>query len=737
MEGLYSNEATITPRSRYTHEDESLAAEKPSAKSDEREASSSPVQDVSTAASIDQGPMDTFAGFSDDERLVNPSKWNTKLAMMERSIIASSSFRDVKDVKVLELPRCRELMSNMSQSVMKMREIGYCSQGISAVVARKDRGSVAELVWISISELEELRELTDLSICLVFLRNVRFYQIAEQVRKLSSESKTTALQLAATVIVKFLDIAIISYSGAHFEDLRTKNLHLSLEDASEIGIAESLILRPRHLQCLDAYFHHEQVWVFEEVDLGLQRSNTPLYLLTTMEIFSDIWGPVWAVHEGGRINRFNVGTGSIFPWAREPTDPRLLDGEIFAHWSNYETDLVQKRSSVENTPSFPLHSEKAKLLIGANTIFYVNLSCPLEPDAYATSLREQRCLGILGTERPKMCFDSSNATAVITPPGVQIGGQLQWKLRKGSTLKEVILTAWSREPYRRDPKVLSGWYGVEVSLCTRNARRRRLGRILGSWTMRNYLEGMLLDWPSEQCKESYFNALNSEDASGVTEFRHLYLTRPEWRQPLAFAVVRSLEALNETGAQTNHDFTALFSPNSRETWTATFSKGDQAWAGLLKDTVESCAVGVITPDCLEFKHERWQSLCRSTHNPGMSKRPKSLGVLETAMSINESAQVPQTLRKDDENSPNPRWNIQHLPASTTFDLGESGRLAFLSLCGDGTRAIMAWRTPKVFRRLQEGVVRGQGGWLHHWERVLDMLAPIDPINIYVASAEPF
>lgn len=723
-----SAKATVPSRFRYTHEDGFSAAKKPSAQLDESDTTSPPVQGASTAISIGQSPIDLSANFSDDERLVNPSKWNAKLTIMEQSIIDGSSFRYVKDIDLLDLPRCQKLMSHTLQSVEKMRETGYCGNSISAVVARKDRGPVAELVSIPLGKLEEIQELTDLSGCLDLLRDLRLNQIAEQVQQLSYENQTTALQFAATVIVKFLDIAIVSYSGAHFEDFRTKGFDSSLEDASEIDITESLILRPRYLQCLDAYFHHEQVWVFEEVDLGQRRADTPLYLLTTMEVFSGIWGPVWAVHEQERISRFNVGVGSIFPWTREPTDPELWEGEIFAHWTDHETDLVQ------HLPSFPPYSEKMKLLIGANTMLSINANCPLEPDAYTTSLRERNCLGTLGTEKPRMCFDSSNATAVVTPPGVQVGGQLQWKLRRGSTLKDSILAAWCREPDRRDPKVLSGWYGVEVSLCTGNARRQRLGRILGSWAMRNYLEGIFLDWPSEECKESYFNSLNSEDASGVSEFRQLYCTRPEWRQPLAFAVVRSFEALKETGTQPNYNFTALFSPNNREAWKATFPKRDQTWAGLLKDTVESCTVGVVTPYCLEFANDRWPSLCRSTENSGLLQCPRGSGILETAMLINEKAHIPQTLKKSVISGSKPRWIIQHLPAYTTiFDLGESGRLAFLSCCDGGMRAIMTWKSPNAFRRLQERVVEEGGGRLHHWERVLDISSPTDPINIYVTS----
>ena len=665
-----------------------------------------------------------------DERLVNPCQWNAELSAMEESIIKASCFGAIKAIPLLDLPECRSFYQRIISSVERMRRDGYCGQSINLVVTRQHRERVAELVSIPLDRMMALQNFDDFSICAQFLDYIGLQQTTHHAGRMAFTDQLKALEWAATIIVKILDLVVVSYSGAHLENFVAKGLDYNAEDTSEIRITDSLIFRPRYLQCLDAYFHHEQIWVLEEVYSHKARSHEPLYLLTTMEVFSDIWGPVWAVYEHDRVKRFNIGVGSVFPWTVAATEVRPLDGEIFAHWTDEESAFVKMDAT------FPPNAEKTKLLIGAK-IFSINDSCALDLTDATTSLREQGLLASLGTRRSRMYIESGNIAALVTPPGVQLGGQLQWKIRRGSTLKDSILAAWGRNPYHRDLRVLSGWYGVEVSVCTGNARRQRLGRTLGSWTMQNYLECAFLDWPSEECKRSYFEALNLEDSAGGSAFGQLYRTRPEWRQAVAEAILCSLEALRDTGTQgSRHSFAALLSPNTHEAWKMILPRTNQNWAGLLKDTVESCALGITTPDCLEFTHDRWPSLCQSSRLNGVTPSQQQIcRVLETALLINERASIPAVLKKCTENGSKSRWTILNDATPTAlFDLGESGRLSLLCRCDEGVRAIMAWKSPSTFGRIQEKMKEDRGGHSHHWELVLDISSRMDPISIYVTSA---
>lgn len=358
--------------------------------------------------------------YSEDERLINPSSWKAKLLVMEQEIVLRSEYFQDTVSEIFDPSEYCSIMLKIMNSISKMQKAGYSTNGITAVVARNEREQVAELVSIPLSQLEGLRNFWTLSPCLDFLRKVQLQQTIKQVLEVRSKDEQKALDIAATAIVKFLDLAVISYAGAHIEDPRANDPRFNMKIASDIIIGKHLTLRPRRLQCLDAYFHHEKVWVFEELGPGKQPSDEPLYLLTTMEIFSDIWGPVWKVQKENIIRRFNVSIGSIFPWTRGKNDPTLHDDEIFAHWTDCETDYV-----VDDAPSFPRGAEKKKVLIGADTMLAVNVNCSLQPDSFTTSLREKNRLGVLGTEKRRMYLDSSSTTIIITPPGMQIRGQMQ------------------------------------------------------------------------------------------------------------------------------------------------------------------------------------------------------------------------------------------------------------------------------------------------------------------------
>ena len=144
---------------------------------------------------------------------------------------------------------------------------------------------------------------------------------------------------------------------------------------------------------------------------------------------------------------------------------------------------------------------------------------------------------------------------------------------------------------------MDDWYGVEISACTTNARRQRLAQILGSDTMRNYLESILMEWSDAQVKERYFNALNSDNPYA---FEDLYINSPDLRMELGKVVATCLDALYETGTDRNHRLSALWAPNPRDILNASFYWAAHRWTGLLIDNQDYCTFVVVSKACLEL-----------------------------------------------------------------------------------------------------------------------------------------
>src|SRR6266480_4456235 len=192
------------------------------------------------------------------------------------------------------IDQSRSNMKTIISSIQRMCDIGYCNHFFSVLGVARDRKRVANLVPISIQRLREISSLSNTEVCSKFLSELGF--VPPEDYEPPAEDSENALELVATTIVKVLDLAVVSYSGAHLQDFHEKGLHAALYDDKPIKVTTNLFLRKRSLQCLDGYLGQKQVWTFEAIG-STDPDLAPLYLSTTMTTFADIWGPAWAVKE--------------------------------------------------------------------------------------------------------------------------------------------------------------------------------------------------------------------------------------------------------------------------------------------------------------------------------------------------------------------------------------------------------------------------------------------------------
>lgn len=322
------------------------------------------------------------------------------------------------------------------QTIMSDRS--YCNDSINAVVLSSDRDCVAHLVCIQREDMEGMK------LALQETTSERYAEIVRKWRlfKLGSNSLNAT---SATVIVRFLDFALVSFAGAHLESF---DQHYLSRCESEFVLGESLVLRRRSLKCLDGYLNHCPVWVFEEINAsGGMRREDSLYLSTTMAQFHQIWGPVWATslkHELSHsredvsskfTQRFCVGLGYIIPWTRALDEPQPLDNETFAHWADEEAD-------VQDDAVFEIVSSHSQLLIGAGPRLKVNDDCTFTTDECTSRLRRRNCLRSYRTSRSSKVRDNQPVNVSLSSFGLGGSYSEQYKIRQGASLKEDILAAW-------------------------------------------------------------------------------------------------------------------------------------------------------------------------------------------------------------------------------------------------------------------------------------------------------
>jgi hypothetical protein len=425
-----------------------------------------------------------------------------------------------------------------------------------------------------------------------------------------------------------------------------------------------------------------------------------------------------------------VGLGYIIPWVRGPDEPEPVDDEIFSHWTDDETDFHE---------TFQNASVNSQLLIGGAPKLRTNDQCSFSMGQITSTLRRQNRLRYYKTSKPIKYRDSQTINVGLSGYGIGVVYAEQYKVRKSASLKKSIIAAWRHDPEERSPSIVTHRSGVEISGCTGNARRRRLSRILCSTSVRNLLKRAVMEWKDPECEAAYFNSLEDRN---VLAFTNLYHKRKDWREDIGRAVATSLGALLLTGTDENRALQALWCPNSRDSWLASFPYSEQHWAGLLSDTANSCSVAVVTEKCLGFKNPAlaWASSCqhhcgspRSQNSSTQSLHQNQFGILETAISINRDAILPRGLLLNEEQL---KWGYKHLERKAVFDLGDSGRLKLVNLFHHSKGLFMRWQGAHFGKEYTEAYrkkIAKKPEKPVHRELILSGDYEEDPIQVHVTS----
>lgn len=378
------------------------------------------------------------------------------------------------------------------RNLEKMITVSYCTERISILVLDHSRKNVARLTPIDCTKVrqlamafeEALKEMLqyEVSEANLFMFSSQFHLVSEHCRQMLSSLGLNDLPSDHGNLwrctASILDIAVASYVGAHIRSLKTNF-------TSPVRIHPYFIFRKRSFLCLGNFLNGRQAWVLEATSKNHPPlSESSLYISTDAAIFADIWGPMWEsrlASDPTKIIRYNVGNGMILPWQHSTTNRKesvqeIQSNEIFCHWIS---DVESKTALYMEGPSEETLSPVDILLIGANVQLGVNpdCKCPLGP--VKQRLRDSGCLHEAGTIAKSHYKDADTVQFQVGWSGVTAGIQRSYKLRE-RTWKQSLVERWKSDPEGRNPRVLEYRIGVEVSVCTQNARRRRLITMLGS-----------------------------------------------------------------------------------------------------------------------------------------------------------------------------------------------------------------------------------------------------------------
>ncbi len=354
---------------------------------------------------------------------------------------------------------CRNIMLFVAHSVEAMQKASYCADFLSILVLDKTEHNIARLLPIQCHKIKQLATAFENSLSQVIDKDpsTTLFNPAIECPEVSEGCRELLLELglgdlAGTQIdlwrcaVHVLDIAVLSYAGAHTRYFSTTNLR-SFTIPGPFLEKQHFTFRRRSFLCLDDFLGGKEACVLEWYHPEMAQPYLPaLYLSTDATTFADIWGPMWktcALQDGqaqsDHILHYNVGNGVILPWSlpssESQTSISCRKGEVFCHWMSDKN--IGEIGDLVGSSGVPLQPRDI-LLIGAMNKLQYNTECTVSTSAVKQQLRKTNSLFEFGTMKSTRVLESESVQVQVGPSYVKGSLQRSYK-RRGITWKE----AWT------------------------------------------------------------------------------------------------------------------------------------------------------------------------------------------------------------------------------------------------------------------------------------------------------
>ncbi|KAH8784472.1 hypothetical protein BGZ57DRAFT_757547, partial [Hyaloscypha finlandica] len=541
---------------------------------------------------------------------------------------------DSKEIqeKVESLLKSYLIICNVLERLHFLEAAGFCREGYSMLVERPEQ-DLAEVTRVSVSAPIALRDMMEVAIDEVYsklgsssiqrienhLRDhlpISIIWLIENIIGLEwlsrghprDQSKNfTLMNLRMTVLM--LDLALIAYMGSHGSQFG-QYINEELESIVVSGTKEyswNFRCSQKRLACLDEFLDSNKVWVFEvretKRDPQLHGDGSPpgksqqLSILTDMEDFADLWGPVWTVPAGDNaVQQYNVSKGFI---ARVRGGAGgNIGGPVNCHWYSWASvnggeakiqPTLAKFGKDKGTEDFSI-PKGWRLRIGAS--LRLNKTCSYKLDEYESEYAQTMVpLGTTETVwRPDTRTIGFSAAQYI---GITVSGT-QKKI-PSTTVKDHIWNKLSQNPRRANPCFLNQFLVVEISHCTGNSRRRRVKDLLHMERVRQHLQYFRPGWDKTQ----WGVQLLSLPDDGNDALMAFWETHHKERGEIGDLLCHVLDLLHKTGPLTGGKFAAAYFTNHEELCVKVDIPLND-WAKPLHDSSSTAVYAIVNGVCLKY-----------------------------------------------------------------------------------------------------------------------------------------
>jgi Ubiquitin family len=558
------------------------------------------------------------------------------LGMLPRNHLAT------KITPPVQLPELHGLLESLCKSYLVLcrvvasfeylQEMGFCGTFYSVLVERRETATdVAEMLQIKRDELEILKinfesamsHIHQESLCVSSAASVIWDQLGGQCDyilglmglqcKRPPPNIWMQIMYSSRMAVLLLDLGLVTYVGSHgsrFDSYVRSDAESIYIRSKVIGSCVKCSLRP--LACLNEFLN-TPVWVFQlegetPYPQGRGTPGKELSILTRIDVFADVWGPVWPVRENpsdptSMVLQYNVSRGFI---RRAETLRSPIKNAIMCHLYPRSFSDADRGSSLPagQTGLVPVRQDD-RLLIGG--LLREDPHCPYKSRHYEDDYDDS--MGYLGTvpefwrlEQRTLGFTAGQYIGLVAN-GTQ-------KLIPGVTLKEHIWNEFSQSPQNANIDWLNNFVGVEISHCTGNARRIRMRDLLRVKKVRERLNRLVPNWERTEWGQQFSRALNDSDFAAI---QRLWDGPLETRQEIGTLVSKMLQLLHTTGLQGQRDFVAAYFGNGVDKFSTLPTRGNE-WAKSLRDSMNTATYAVIGDMCLKYTgRNNSAELCSQQH----------------------------------------------------------------------------------------------------------------------------
>jgi len=261
----------------------------------------------------------------------------------------------------LGLSEARNVLIHSCRTIEMLKSRGIAATGVSIFIEAREQ--VVQLIPLSLSMIAVLTKRLNLSIkaitwaveenripCYRTLQDAPSDLVVISPDSLFTQETVDRVEVAPlnlpmlavfwSQIVVIIDLAVISYCGAHLVAAPEHYSALSRHVAPEIPISAGSLCFPQgSLACMSSFLQNKRIWVLQKV----QRANKPLegaFLSTAITELADVWGPVcqWTRDTQSTGSKpwkcyFTLGPGIIAACSEEPLPgPVALPDEALCHY---------------------------------------------------------------------------------------------------------------------------------------------------------------------------------------------------------------------------------------------------------------------------------------------------------------------------------------------------------------------------------------------------------------------